>query len=82
MKKVREDIVDCNLSISDDTQGEILISEETTFHSFLEKEDHEFDNETFDDNQAYQNFLFFEFKHSLGNKLHAVIFWNKYLHGL
>ena len=54
--------VNTHLSISDYVQGEILIIEEKTIYSFLEKEDHEFDKKAFDDNQVYQDFLFWNLK--------------------
>ena len=74
MKKAREEVVTTRLNLLDDVQRDILISEEKTFYAHLEREDHSFDAELFDDNEAYVNSLFLDYKHSFWNQMHTIIF--------
>ena len=73
-RKAREEVVNDQLDISDEVQKEILVSEEKAFFTFLDKDNHSFDGDKFDDNSAYTDFLYLEFKQNFWNHLYNIIF--------
>ena len=73
MKKAREEVVKTRLNLSDKAQIDILINKEKTFYAHLEKEYHSFDTVLYDDNKAYINSLFLDFKCSFWNQMHTII---------
>ena len=74
-RKAREEVVNNQLDISDEMQKEILVNKEKAFFIFLDREDHSFDKDRFDDSTAYADFLYLEFKQNFWNHLHSIIFW-------
>ena len=59
---------------NDEVQEDVLTSEETAFFEYLDGSHEDFDEEEYEDEDAYRNHLYGEFKRAFWNYLHSIIF--------
>lgn len=71
---VYDSYIDSTEEDNDEVQEDVLTNEETAFFEYLDGNHEGFDEDEFDDEDAYRNHLYDEFKRAFWNYLHSIIF--------